>query len=233
MALMTREPAAPPQPWTPRVKLIIAVAVIQLLIAGGWALLRGAQEFLVYAAFMPLVMLGVGRLHAHVRFSEGLLWCLSVLALAHLAGGLVPVPPQWPTELRDRLYDLWLVPFLLKYDHLVHAFGNATATWLCWQFLQRTVASKSGWGFRDLRPTPALLFFCVLAGMGIGSVNEILEFLTTHVVSDHGVGGYRNTLMDLVANTIGSLIVAAMLWRHGRKVCDPDARVVCRRQEAD
>lgn len=190
--------------------------------------MRHRQEFLLYLALTPILFAALGRIHARIRLSEGLLWCFSFLTLLHMAGGLIELPRSMPVEERHLLYDWWLIPEVLKYDHIVHTFGNALATWLCWQLLQRTVASKTGWAFRDLKPTPELLFFCILAGMGIGSANEILEFIATKLVRNHGVGGYANTLMDLVSNTIGSLIVAAILWNHGRRTCDSSAGLTCR-----
>lgn len=223
----------PPNPWTPSVKVILGVTIAHLVIAGIWAVAQRRYEFLVYLAFTPVLLLLLGRLHARIRFSPSLLWCLSILAFVHMAGGLVRIPADWPVEGRHRLYDWWLIPRVLKYDHLVHTFGNAVATWLCWQVLQRTVASKTGWGFHALRPTWELLFFCVLSGMGIGSVNEIAEFVTTKFVRDHGVGGYANTLMDLVANSVGSLVVAWLIWLHGKRTCEPGTSVVCEVRNAD
>lgn len=221
------QPVVALQPWTPNVKLVVLTALAQVGFAVAWAATHGKQEFLLYALGMPVLLLVLARIHRRVRFSEGLLWGLNALLLLHLAGGLVVLPDGWPVESRHLLYDWWLIPGMVKYDHLVHTFGNALATWLCWQLLQRTVASKTGWGFRNLRPTPELLFFCVLAGMGIGSVNEIGEFVATKFVPDHGVGGYANTLVDLVANSVGSVLVAVILWNHGRQVCDPDTGLVC------
>ena len=226
---MVHEPASTLNPWTPAVNVVAGFTITHLVFAGIWATIHQKQEFLVYLAFTPVLLGALAGLHSRIRFSTGLLWSLSVLAVFHMAGGLVEIPSDWPVEDRHRLYDWWLIPpDILKYDHLVHVFGNAVATWLCWQVLQRTVASKTGWGFHGLRPTWELLFFCVLSGMGIGSVNEILEFLTTRFVRDHGVGGYANTLMDLVANSVGSLVVAFVIWFHGRRTCAPGTSAVCR-----
>jgi hypothetical protein len=44
--------------------------------------------------------------------------------LVHMAGGLIAVPETWPVNGEHRvLYSLWLIPDLLKYDHVVHAYG--------------------------------------------------------------------------------------------------------------
>lgn len=225
---MVHSAADAPRGWTPAVQAVLWLTIAHLTAAGVIAVAHRRYEFLVYLAFTPVLISIIMAVHLRIRLSLGLLWSLSVLALLHMTGGLTAIPADWPVEGRHRLYDWWLVPGLLKYDQIIHAFGSAVATWFCWQLLQRTVASKSGWGFRDLRPVPGLLLFCILSGMGIASVNEIAEFIATRFIREHGVGGYTNTLMDMVYNTIGSVIVATLIWWHGRRACDPDAKVVCR-----
>ncbi len=48
-----------------------------------------------------------------------------------------------------------------------------------------------------------------LGAMGLGAVNEMVEFTAVLIVPDTNVGGYSNTALDLVFNAIGA--VSAML----------------------
>ena len=49
----------------------------------------------------------------------------------HMAGGLLTVPAGWPAQEESRvLYTLRLIPGRLKYDHVVHAYGFGTTTWV-------------------------------------------------------------------------------------------------------
>jgi uncharacterized membrane protein YjdF len=165
-------------------------------------------EFFFYIAVV-LVMGGAALVaHKHVNFTRGLLWCLSVWGLLHIAGGLVHIPESWPIN-GDKyvLYSLWLIPGIFKYDHLVHAYGFGVATWLCWQGLSSRLRIK--------RATIGLLTLCALAGMGLGALNEIVEFAATLFIADTNVGGYVNTGWDLVSNMIGAL-TAVTLIRFGR-----------------
>jgi len=43
----------------------------------------------------------------------------------------------------------------------------------------------------------------VLMGSGIGAVNEIIEFIAVKSVPETNVGGYDNTLWDLIFNLFG------------------------------
>ncbi len=65
-----------------------------------------------------------------------------------------------------------------------------------------------------LRPGPAVMV--VLAGLGIGAGNEIVEFFATVILAETNVGGHVNTGWDLVFDLVGG--VAAALWLSSSKV---------------
>jgi hypothetical protein len=46
----------------------------------------------------------------------------------------------------------------------------------------------------------------VMTGLGLGALNEVVEFVVATVLADSGVGGYLNTSLDLCANLIGALL---------------------------
>jgi hypothetical protein len=79
------------------------------------------------------------------------------------------------------------------------------ATWACWQGLRTATGC---------RPTAGPLVVSALAGMGLGAVNEVVEFIATRLM-DTNVGGYVNTGWDLVANTVGAVIAAGLIrWAY-------------------
>jgi hypothetical protein len=47
--------------------------------------------------------------------------------------------------------------------------------------------------------------------MGLGAVNEIVEFIMVLALPQTGVGGYENTMWDIVFNTIGAIIAVSYL----------------------
>ena len=193
-------------------KSVIAVLVFSLLYTGGAvvaSLAAGNSEFMFYIVVMAVLAAAVGLVHYRVRLTTACLWCLSIWGLLHMAGGLVPVPEDWPINGEQRvLYSLWLVPGYLKYDHIVHAFGFGVTTWVCWQGLRAIVKPQ------PLQPTFGVLLLCVAAGMGFGATNEIVEFIAVLLIPNTNVGGYINTGWDLVANMVGAA-TAALLIRLG------------------
>jgi hypothetical protein len=192
----------PPSPVWP-----VAVFTLGYLAAGLALALRGGNwEFVFYIIVvvgLGLVVLGVRR---RAGLTSGLLWALSIWGLVHMIGGLVPVPESWPIDGTKRVfYSWWIVPHYLKFDMPVHAYGFAVATWASWQGLRTATGCRA---------TLGPLSLCALAGMGLGSLNEVVEFIATRLM-DTNVGGYENTGWDLVANAVGAVTAAVLIgWAN-------------------
>jgi hypothetical protein len=197
----------------------IAVAAITALYMAIWlviSLMLGNDEFIFYFAVMCVLIAVVSVVHWRVRLHIGALWGLSLWGLAHMAGGLMPIPASWPINSQMHvLYNWWLVPGMLKYDQVIHAYGFGLVTWICWQSLLGAFASR---GIRP-KPTFGLLTLCVAGGMGFGAANEVVEFVVTLVLPGTNVGGYENTGWDLVANLIGSLLAAIAIFLYDKRKC--------------
>jgi hypothetical protein len=180
--------------------LTYAVAFLAYGVANG--------EAVAPVSFVVVVLLGLLLLRVRhtVRLPEWTLWVMALWGLGHMAGTIV--------ELDDGrvLYNVVLLPFdLLRYDQLVHAVGFGTATVIC------------GFAFRHWFPedrvTLGQALFVALAGLGIGAINEIVEFASTRISSETHVGGYVNTSWDLVADLTGALAAAAwFLWKQPEPV---------------
>lgn len=182
------------------------------------ALASGNGEFVFYIVVMCVLAVCVLAVHRRVLLSSGLLWCLSAWGLMHMAGGLMPVPENWPINGEQRvLYSLWLIPGVLKYDHITHAFGFGVTTWLCWQGLQRILSEAADVPVEAIRPTPGSLVLCAAGGMGFGALNEVVEFAAVLLMPSTNVGGYLNTGWDLVANLAGCLLAAVVILVGGQR----------------
>jgi len=160
-------------------------------------------EFLWYIAvlllFLLLVLFTVHKTH----FTPLILWGLSLWGLLHMAGGGVPVAD-------GVLYSYKLIDIvgngesaILKFDQAVHAFGFAVATLVAHHLMAPRWAPNAS---RTL-----LYIGAALIGMGLGAVNEIVEFIAVVTFPETGVGGYFNTALDLVFNTLGAVAAAIFL----------------------
>ena len=203
-------------------------AVVYIAALAGFsslALARGNAEFLFYG-LVTIVLAGVVlALDRGVRLSHLAIGGLVVWAIMHLAGGTVAIgedqvlynwrPGEWlpkhdqsvhGSSLRARALRT-VVEWLPKYDQAVHFFGFAVATLVAWECLAHAIERRTG---QMPRATTGLVTGAALIGMGLGGMNEVVEFIATLTIPDTNVGGYENTGWDLVSNLTGC--VAMALW---------------------
>ena len=199
---------------TPGVKQVIGVTLLYMIAAVVGAFQSGNKEFVIYIAVMVVLFGVVGYVHSKVRLMTATLWALTGWGAAHMAGGLVPVPEGWPINGDIRvLYSWWIIDGTLKYDHVVHAYGFGVTTWVCWQALGAAFRGRGA----AISPSFGLLTLCVVAGMGFGAVNEVIEFTATLLVPETNVGGYVNTGWDLVSNLSGCVVAAVLIRALNRQ----------------
>lgn len=172
-----------------------------LLGAVAFALRRWNPEFLFYAAVMALEIGAVVWLHRRARLPLWLLWALSVWGLIHMLGGTVPIPSSVAEPgVPPVLYNFRPHPSMPKFDQAAHAYGFFVATCAAWHALRAAAPA--------LRPTTGVLIGVALTGMGLGAINEVIEFAATRLLSETNVGGYVNTGWDLVSNLVGCVAAA-------------------------
>lgn len=66
----------------------------------------------------------------------------------------------------------------------------------------------------ESRTPPVALWIVVLGAGTFGAVNEIIEWVMTLTVPGTDVGGYDNTVRDLVADLVGGVLAGG--WTAGR-----------------
>lgn len=203
-----------PDTQTPRLLPLSAFTALYMLAAVVGSLAQGNSEFVFYIVVMLVLVSIVALVHRVVTLSSALLWALSIWGLAHMAGGLLPLPIGWPYNGEHAvLYSWWIIPQKLKYDQIVHAYGFGVTTWVCWHCMKSAFQRKQG---IQLQPTFGMMVICAAAGVGFGALNEVVEFIAVLTIPNTNVGGYENTGWDLVANLIGASTAAFMIrFRHG------------------
>lgn len=153
-------------------------------------------EFMIYVAVIIFFMAVVLFTKNKVEYPLPLLWGLSLWAFLHMAGGSLYINDI-------RLYDTIFINlvgepyYIFKYDQAVHIFGFFVSTFVAYYLLKPLL-------IKTVRGAVPLAIVLTMAGLGAGSLNEIIEFITVLVASSTGVGGYENTLLDLVSNLIGA-----------------------------
>lgn len=189
----------------------LAFTVAYTIIAGLYFTSIGNAEFLTYIAVIVFMVVFGGCVLTHQCVPPWLLWLLSFVGLLHLLGAAVPVNG-------DILYNY--VPFpienptgltFIKMDQIVHTYGTAVGALLMYYFLRRDTA------FHWL----GIAVFAILGAMGLGALNEMVEFFALMTVPDTNVGGYYNTAVDLWVNCFGAVlgtVLAFIFWRPSPEV---------------
>ena len=188
-------------------KKLISILVVQTLVILSFGLAYISQanyEFMIYLGAVILLSLVVWRSSKKVKYPIGLLWALVFWTFLHLAGGIVPVGDSV-------LYGWMVIPLsetypILRFDQLVHAYGFGVTTYLCYVLIKPLLKPK-------VKTAVALSVVLVMAGLGFGALNEILEFIAVVLAPRTGVGGYINTSLDLVSNLIGAIIALIIIKR--------------------
>jgi len=173
--------------------------IITLLFLVGFlikALMSQNYEFIGYWVVLVILFLVVIKLNDKYEFPLIGVIFYSVWSILHMAGGLIYIGST-------RLYDLILIDILgspyniLKFDQLIHAYAYFAFSILVY-FVLKKYMKKDG---------SAIIVFSILAALGIGLLNEVIEFfMVVFANAADAVGGYYNTALDLVFNLIGSII---------------------------
>ena len=160
-------------------------------------------EFVSYIGVIVFFLVLIIATNHKVEYHNFDLWGLTLWALMHMCGGSVPVNG-------GRLYELILIPIsesyeIFKYDQFVHIVGFGVATLIMYNLIKPHLK-------KNLKHWVAVSIVVVMAGLGVGALNEIIEFGATVIVPDTGVGGYINTSLDLVADLIGAIIALIIIF---------------------
>ncbi|MEO8322843.1 MAG: DUF2238 domain-containing protein [Actinomycetota bacterium] len=171
------------------------------LIAYGVATGNGQAAF--YALFIGVAALIVGRLYGVTPLSSLVLWGLACWGLAHMVGGLVEISGEV-------IYNHSLGGGEFRFDKVVHFFGFGFATLAAYEVLKAIFGRSAS--SRGLAAT------ALFVGLGLGAINETIEFLITRLPWDSNVGGFSNTGWDLVANALGAAMAAMMANMLGARL---------------
>jgi putative membrane protein len=175
-------------------------------------LLRKNYEFVIYVGAIIACFAVIILSFPKVRYPIPTLLGLTIWSLLHMAGGSVFINGVL-------LYDTILIPLsrtypVLRYDQFVHTFGFASATLVMFDILRPLLKDNP-------RHFIALSIVVIMAGLGVGAFNEIVEALVSAVVIRSGVGGYLNTALDLIADFLGAILAMAFIKSRYLKCENP------------
>jgi len=173
-------------------------------------------EFLLYIGTMVILFVLIVVVQRKVKFSYLILWLLTIWGVLHMIGGGVVINDEVVYKLV--LFNAWGETIsdtesftILKYDQFVHAYLYFVMVFVIWHLIKGHL--KENPNFRIIYP------ILVLTSIGIGALNEIIEFTAVLIFPETGVGGYYNTAWDIVFNAVGAILgVITLHFVRKRKI---------------
>lgn len=189
---------------TPTQKILLAVNVVSVLGFGAYYAKSLNYEFLAYAGTIVVIIALLYATLPITRFPTYIIAGVTVWALLHMMGGSVMTQD-------GVLYAYRVFPFfdgggdfyILKMDQIIHGFLYAVVALMFLHLLRNVVDIKTHNVF--------IAFVAAFAAAGFSILNEIVEFLATVNLPETGVGGYENTVLDLIFNFSGALLAVAFV----------------------
>jgi putative membrane protein len=180
-------------------KALLVVNILIVLGFGWYYLSQQNYEFLAYVGTIVLVMGVLFSTLKWSRFGTGIIAGVTAWGLMHMLGGSIMTPD-------GVLYAWRMIPifdgggefFILKFDQFVHAFLYGVVGLMFFHLLREIVAVRTH--------LPLIAFMAIFAAAGFSIVNEIVEFLAVVNLPETGVGGYHNTVLDMIFNLFGAAV---------------------------
>lgn len=159
-------------------------------------------EFLAYAGTIAVIVAGLFGTLRYTKFPTYILLGVSIWGLLHMLGGSLMTPD-------GVLYAYRIYPFfdgggdfyVLKMDQVIHAFLYGVVGLMFWHALREILRIRTH--------TVLVAVIAIFAGAGFGIINEIIEFWAAMNIPDNGVGGYENTVLDLIFNLAGAVLAVS------------------------
>lgn len=187
-------------------KLLLTFTVLYM-VAFGISYARALNfEFLAYYAILVAAFVVIFKTLNTTRFPLYILWGLSLWGFLHMAGGSIRVGDG--VFYTYKIFPLMVGAgdfYILKMDQVIHAFGFGVTALVVHHLISTKIAKAgaSAWGI-------AVTAICV--AMGLGAVNEVIEFIVFVTLPQNGVGDIFNMGLDLIFNMLGAILAIVLLY---------------------
>ncbi|MAG02980.1 hypothetical protein CMI42_06590 [Candidatus Pacearchaeota archaeon] len=162
-----------------------------------------------YVGILVLLVLGVILVHKKYNYPSLVLFGASLWGFLHLLAGWYKIGESvlygyvfWPVLVTDNPE---LV--LFKFDQFMHLYTYFVMIFLIYYVIKNY--------FVENHSRTMISVFLIISAMGIGAINEIAEYIPVLIADNTGVGGYHNTLLDLIFNAVGAIFGVIVLRLKG------------------
>ena len=191
-------------------QFLLGLNVLTVLGLGCYYASTFNYEFLAYVGTIAVVTALLFSTLKTTRFSTGIIAGITAWSVMHMLGGSLMTSD-------GVLYAYRIIPifdaggdfYILKFDQFVHAYLYGVVGLMFLHLLREVVATKTHLVFIGA--------VAIFAAAGFSIINEIVEFLAVVHLPETGVGGYHNTVLDMMFNLLGAfLAVSVKLFAESR-----------------
>ena len=182
----------PLAPYERRALVVLALVLVGFIVHGVVHHVASTGQYVITIILLVTLVLVVRTR----PIPAAIVWAGTAAAIVHLSGGLIRVGD-------GVLYNASLGPEITQFDHFGHSLGTIVGALVIWELVIRDVYTATG--------RRSLLTVTVLAALGLGALNETIEFIATLIQDGSNVGGYENTGWDLVTNTIAGILAGLFI----------------------
>ena len=174
--------------------------------------LKKNYEFLGYIAVLVIIGIVIMSTLRKSNLDYFALSLLSIWGLLHMLGGglIINGHTLYATHIVDLVQGEGEF-YILKMDQVIHFYGFLTAAVVVFQLLSA--------GFNVRKHAKMAVFISWIGSMGLGALNEVIEFVAFISIEHTGVGDIYNTGLDLIFNMFGALLGAfvGLYWNRRKK----------------
>lgn len=151
-------------------------------------------NLLFFIAIMAVSFLALVLLDEYFDFPLWLIWMGLISVTLHIFGATLVIEKIF-------LYDYIIFnlignPFyILRYDQVVHLYSCFAVTLFLYFMIKAKNKTVSKWDH----------LFIILAALGAGAANELIEFSLVVFFDATGIGDYYNNSLDMVFDLVGIL----------------------------
>ncbi len=138
------------------------------------------------------------------------LWGLSIWGFLHMVGGGVKL--NGVSVYATKLIEIVSITdqfYILKMDQVIHFYGFFIAAVVLFQLLRSHLKSPASLKFG--------IFMSWVGSMGLGALNEVVEFIALVSLTQTGVGDVYNMGLDLCFNLAGALAGSLVQYMRFRR----------------
>jgi len=167
-------------------------------------IMAGNYEFIGHITISIILFWVALYFYKKYKFPFFVMVGFTIWMIMHVVGGLdLMIGGQLTRVYALILWDLTGAPlYFLKYDQVAHFYCYIVVGFIVYYVMRPGIKKVD----------KMMLFFMIIASIGVGAMNEIAEFTMVMALPSTSVGDYFNNAFDLVTNALGAIV--GVLWAH-------------------